>query len=110
MIFAGGPTGTATANPVIACLHRAAGLASSSTGRNSGAAGPFFGNFERDFDRLIEILAQHEGVFRPVLPENLGKPPRNGSIGAPHRDWPMPIDQLVEITGGSLRALSCSAH
>jgi hypothetical protein len=62
----------------------------------------FFGNFERVFDRLIEILAQHEGVFRPVLPENLGKPPRNGSIGAPHRDWPMPIDQLVEIPGGEL--------
>jgi hypothetical protein len=39
-----------------------------------GPQAPFFGNFKRVFDRLIEILAQHEGVFRPVLPENLGKP------------------------------------
>jgi hypothetical protein len=65
------------------------------------------GNFERVFDRLIEILAQNEGVFRPVLPENLGKTPRNGSIGAPHRHWPMPIDQLVEIPGGELASPVC---
>jgi hypothetical protein len=70
-----------------------------------GPQAPFFGNLERVFDRLIEILAQNEGVFRPVLPENLGSPHQNGSIGAPHRNWPMPIDQLVEIPGGSLRAL-----
>jgi hypothetical protein len=70
-----------------------------------GPQAPFFGNFEGFFDRLIEILAQNEGVFRPVLPENPGSPPRNGSIGTPHRNWPMPINQLVEIPGGSLRAL-----
>jgi hypothetical protein len=94
------------------------GLASSSTGRNFRAAGPFFGNLERVFDRLIEILAENEGVFRPVLPETLGTPHRNGSIGAPHRNWPMPIDQPVEIPGKSLRALAeavyhcccCRAH
>jgi hypothetical protein len=62
------------------------GLASSSTGRIFGAAGPFFGSFERVFDRLIEILAQNGGVFRPVLPDNPGTPPGNGSIGTPHRN------------------------
>jgi hypothetical protein len=71
-----------------------------------GPPAPFFGNLkELFFDRLIEMLAQNEGVFRPVLPENPGTPPRNGSIGTPHRKWPMPINQLVEIPGGSLLAL-----
>jgi hypothetical protein len=43
----------------------------------------FSENFERVFDRLIEILAQNIGVFRPVQPENPGTPPRNGSTGTP---------------------------
>jgi hypothetical protein len=50
-----------------------------------GPQASVFGNMERIFDRLIEILAQNEGVFGPLLPENLGTPHQNGSIGAPHR-------------------------
>jgi hypothetical protein len=39
-----------------------------------GPQAPVFGNFERVFDWLIEILAQNEGVFRPVLPETSENP------------------------------------
>jgi hypothetical protein len=86
-------------------MQSKAGLASSSTGRNVRPEGRDFGNFERVFDQLAEILGPKRGVFRPILPPKGTSPPPEAPWWAAGRNWPKPFHQLVEIFKGSLRAL-----
>jgi hypothetical protein len=77
------------------------GLASSSTDRNLGAAGPILGNFERVFDRLIDILAQNEGVFRQILPETSEHPIEMGRSEQPIEIGQRPSTNSSKSLGGA---------
>jgi hypothetical protein len=89
----------------------AAGLASSSTGRNSRAKGPNFLKLWKGLRPAVRNLGPKWGVFRPLLRPNfvgaVHLPAHRGPLGAVGRYCLSPFYQLVEISKRSLQALAC---